>query len=361
MTAYLDEFAYQSVSSKDMRDFLTNYTGIDMNSFFDAWVFTPGTPHFSIDSTKTTENSGNFDVDIFLKQKYKGADFLANDNILEVSFVDEHFNFFTDTVHFSGKTGHSVKTVNFNPSLVLMDAFEKTGDATTDNFHFFTQPIEFVFPDTYFKIQIDQLNDSALVRVTHNWVAPDSLKTPVDSLRLSPYRYWKVEGNFPAGMQARGRFFYDNGNNLDNDLILSENDSVVILYREGAWDDWHEISQAKEGVWSVGYIVVDELLPGEYTLAVWNKQWVLIPEKLEEEFVKIYPNPTKGNLTFEFQKRGDYEVSLYDSKGVLLENFEINGKKKNWKWNGNQAFKGMVLIKIFENNKLISSQKLIFN
>jgi len=361
ITAYLDEFAYKSVSSEDMRDFLTSYTGINMSSFFDAWVFTPGTPHFSIDSTISTENSGNYDVDIFLKQKYKGADFLANDNILEVGFVDEHFNFFTDTVHFSGKTGHSVKALPFNPKLVLMDPFEKIGDATTDNFQFFTQPGEYVFPETYFKIFIEQLSDSALVRVTHSWVAPDSLKIQVDSLRLSPYRYWKVEGVFPAGMQAKGRFFYDRGNNLDNNLILSENDSVVILYREGTSGDWHEIHQERQGSWMIGYIIVDELLPGEYTLAVWNKQWVSSPEIKDDELVSIYPNPTRGNLTFEFQKRGNYEVSLYDIQGVLLEKFEINGKKKSWKWDGNKAFKGLVLVKIIENNKLVSTQKLIFN
>lgn len=361
LAAYLDEFAYQSASSEDMRDFLTAYTGVDMSAFFDAWVFTPGTPHFSIDSTKVNQNSDTFLVDIYLKQKYKGADFLADDNILEVGFVDEHFNFYTDTIHFSGKTGHSVKSIPFNPKLVLMDPFEKTGDATTDNFHFFTQPVEFVFPDTYFKIFIEQLNDTALLRVTHNWVAPDSLKLPVDSLRLSPYRYWQVEGVFPEGMQARGRFFYDNGNSLDGGLIFSENDSVVMLYRQGAWDDWHEIEQTRTGSWSIGYIYVEDLKPGEYTLAVWNRQWVFYPETEVTDVVKIYPNPSKGELTFEFQERGNYSIFLYDTEGRLLENFEINGKKKTWKWNNNLSFKGVVLVKIIENNQLISRQKLIFD
>lgn len=362
ITAYLDEFAYQSASSEDMRDFLTGYTGIDMGSFFDAWVFTPGTPHFSIDSTRISGVEGEYQVDIYLKQKYKGADFLANDNIPEIGFVDMNFNMITDTVHFSGKTGHSVKTVPFFPLLVLMDPFEKIGDATTDNFHVFGQPEEYVFPETFFKISIEQISDSAFVRATHNWVAPDSLKKPVDGLRLSPYRYWKIEGNFADGMKALGRFFYDTGNGLDGDLILTEKDSVVILYREGSWDDWHEIQQTRQGSWMIGYIYVDDMLPGEYTLAVWDTQLVSAPEPINiENKVKIYPNPTKGNLTFEFAERGNYEVSLYDVKGVLLEKFKLNGKKKSWKWDGNQAFRGIVGVKIVEENRLISSQKLIFN
>jgi aminopeptidase N len=106
MTAYIDHFAWQSISSADMRDFLTDYTGIDMTGFFDAWVFTEGTPHFSIDSSRVTEGDASYKVDIWFKQKYKGADFLAEDNILPVSFMDEHFNVVSDTVHFSGRTGH---------------------------------------------------------------------------------------------------------------------------------------------------------------------------------------------------------------------------------------------------------------
>ena len=46
--AYLvaDGIAYNSVSSYDMRDFLSDYTGINMTPFFDAWVMSPGTPQF---------------------------------------------------------------------------------------------------------------------------------------------------------------------------------------------------------------------------------------------------------------------------------------------------------------------------
>ena len=138
MTAYLKHFEYTSVSSEDMRDFLTDYTGINMTSFFDAWIMTPGTPHFSIDSTRVTEGNAQFMVDIWLNQKYKGADYLAQDNILEVTFVDEYFKMSTDTIHFSGKTGHAVKYLDFNPLEVFLDLFEKIGDATTDNYRFFT-------------------------------------------------------------------------------------------------------------------------------------------------------------------------------------------------------------------------------
>jgi hypothetical protein len=361
MTAFLTNYKYESVSSEDLRDFLTGYTGIDMTPFFDAWVMTPGTPHFSIDSTKVTEENASFKVDIWLKQKYKGAEFYANDNVLEIGFVDDAFIFHTDTIHFSGQTGHSVKYTEFEPRAVFLDPFEKIEDATTDNFEVFTEPEEYTFPETYFRIVIDELSDSALIRTTHNWVAPDSLKTPVDGLRLSPYRYWKVDGIFPEGMSAHGRFLYDYSNYLDDGLILSENDSVVLLYRTGSADDWHEIPQTRIGNWNVGYIITDELLKGEYTLAVWDKTITHIGEEPLDEFVKVFPNPTRGILNFKFARKGKYIIEIYDTMGSQVSRFYINGRSKSWKWNDNSAFTGVYLIRVYENHELLTIKKLVFS
>ncbi len=360
MTAYLNHFAFQSVSSEDMCDFLSDTTGIDMTGFFDAWVFTPGTPQFSIDSTKATAEGDGYKVDIWLKQKYKGADYLANDNVLEVTFVDEYFNMVTDTVHFSGKTGHSVKHISFTPKTVCLDLFEKINDATTDNYRIFTNPLEYDFPDTYFTLVIQQLSDSAMVRVVHNWVAPDSLKSPVEGLTLSPYRYWKIEGIFPESLDATGKFYYDNMGYLDDDLIVSPKDSVVILYRETAGDDWHEIPQIRVGTWNFGYIVVDHLTPGEYTLAVWDKYIVGIPTVPGQEQVSIFPNPVTDQINFEFSEKGKYSIVFYDMQGKVLDKFTLNGKQNTWKRRKTDAYSGMVLVRIYRKRNLLTEKKLIF-
>lgn len=360
MTAYLDHFRYQSVSSENMRDFLTDYTGINMTPFFDAWVMTPGTPHFSIDSIRITEGDASYMVDIWLKQKYKGADFFADNNILEVNFVDHNYMVHSDTVHFSGETGHSVKYLNFEPKTVFLDLFEKIGDATTDYYRFFTEPVEYTFSDTYFRIIIDQLADSAMVRVTHNWVAPDDVKIPVEGLRLSPYRHWKIVGVFPEGMKASGRFRYDYANYLDDDLILSDSDSVVILYRTGPKDDWHEIPQTRFGKWNIGYVYTDELFAGEYTLAVWDKILGVADQNQKGKIVNIFPNPSKGKLNFHFEKRGNYKVLMFDGKGSLLNQFTFNGKTKSWKWKDLKAFTGIVFVHVYEEKELLTIKKLVF-
>lgn len=358
--AYLDHFSYQSVSSEQMCDFFSSYTGIDMNGFFDAWVFTPGTPHFSIDSSRVTTMGNQFKVDIYPQQKFKGADFLAQDVVVQVGFMDEHFQFQTDTIHFSGASGHSIKLIDFNPTAVMIDPFETACDATIDNYKIFTSPQEYAFPDTYFKLYLDECNDSSLLRVTHHWAAPDSLKTPVEGLRLSPYRHWQTEGFLKDGFNARGRFYFSQGGYLDGGLIDSSNDSVVILFRENSADEWHMVSQELIGTWMIGYIFVNDLQLGEYTLAVWDKTIVSVPgEKSVAPAVQVFPNPSKGKVNFVFSTKGNYQVKLTDEMGRLIDKIEVNGKQASWK--PEFPITGMILISIFQHGKLLVNKKVILN
>ncbi len=356
--AYLNNFAYQSVSSEQMRDFFTSYTGIDMSGFFDAWVFTPGTPHFSIDSSRVTPEGNQFKVDIYLQQKFKGADFLAQDVVVEVGFMDGHFQFQTDTVHFSGAAGHSVKLLDFNPVAVMMDPFETACDATTDSYKIFTEPQEYTYPDSYFKLYLDACTDSSLLRVTHHWAAPDTLKTPVEGLRISNYRYWQTEGLLDNSFQARGRFYFSQGGYLDGDLIQSSADSVVILYRAHSSDEWQMVDQELVGTWMIGYIFVNDLQLGEYTLAVWDKTIVsadAIPD-LEKQ-IQIYPNPSKGEVTFVFPVRGNYRVVLTNENGFSVGEFEVSGKEARWSPEFPQ--KGLILVSVFKGKELLETKKVI--
>ncbi len=365
VTAYInnDTIKFTSRSSEEMRDFLTEYTGQDLGPFFDAWVFTPGNPHFSIDSINVNDQGSEFVVDLYFKQKFKGADFIAQDNRLNITFVNEDFGFLEDTVMFSGQTGHSQKiysksTMTKEPKVVLLDLYENINDATTDNYKFFTEPIEYTFPETFFSLFIDDLQDSALVRVTHSWVAPDSLKIPVSGLTLSPYRHWKIEGIIPDEMQARGKFFYTTSSNLDNNLITSANDSIVILYRRNPGEEWSSVSQTRIGVWSVGNIIVDNIKPGEYTLAVWDTQIVSQPEQKNENGIKIYPNPSYGKLNFEFSESGSYTIKIFSEDGKEIDMFNINSRKGKRKLNRNDTT-GVVMVQVYEDGVSIATKKIV--
>lgn len=326
---YLQQFAFSHASSYDIRDFLSSETGVDLTGFFNNWVFTAGTPHYSIDSMRVIPEGSTYKTHLYLKQKHKGINHTGSGHVFEVTLKGTQGQLFTDTVHLDAAVGHSVKTLNFQPVLALTDLYDKTADATTDLDGWLTTTGEKTFPGIYFKLFTDALPEPAYYRLTHHWVAPDSMKQAVDGLRLSPYRYWEMKGIFSAGTAMRGRFFYSNINSLDAGLILSENDSVMILYRQDAGHDWQMVQQVREGLWNIGYIIVDEMLPGQYTLAVLDTQFVGLQPLQANSFepvLQLEPNPASDSVRISWNETPNCEINIIDQSGQLILTKQIWGQ-----------------------------------
>lgn len=197
-----------------------------------------------------------------------------------------------------------------------------------------------------------------MLRVTHHWAAPDSLKTPVEGLRLSPYRYWQTEGLTGENFQARGRFYFSQGGYLDEGLITSANDSVVILYRANAADEWRMVPQELIGTWMIGYIFVEDLQLGEYTLAVYDKTIVsthAITDKSDQ--VLVFPNPSRGDVHFKFPDSGYYEVVLSDEHGRNIGSFYSTDTETTWK--PKYPVQGMFVATVFRDGKLVTTKKIL--
>ncbi len=268
--AYLQKYRYNYASTNDLLNFLSAYSGIDLKPFFDAWVFEPGFPHFSVDSVVTVKLKSGFNFTVFIRQKLKGTNHYANTNHLELTFINSKWQKITDTIVFSGISGSKTFHLPFAPETVMADMNEKISDATTDEYKTIKSKGEYEFRQTFCKLRVDKISDSALVRITHNWVAPDSLSFSLPGLRISDSRYWTVEGIFPSGFKATGIFTYEAAANLDKSLLKNPGDSLVILYRPGAGKPWKGVDFTRQDSSNEGIITVNNLQRGEYALALWN-------------------------------------------------------------------------------------------
>jgi len=351
LKAFIDEFAFQHASSYDMRDFMSSYTGIDMSGFFDNFVLNAGTPHYSVDSFLVSQAENEFEVAVHMKQKRKGPAFTGNGNIIELLFMDNDCNRFTDTVHFNGSAGVSAKIVPFHPTAILVDPEEKMFDATTDNYKTIKTAGNFDFDKTFCSIEVEQITDSAFLQVTHNWAPPDSLKEHVPGLRLSDYRYWRIDGIVPDDFEATGKFFYSRNNYLDNTLIVTSADTLVILYRKGAAEDWQEIPFERIGPWNIGNIIVPGLKTGEYTLAVKEVSvGGLENPSPEKNQLKIYPNPSSDTfeISVEIERAG--EIRIVSEQGLLVKSFTVTPERKRWTWNPEGLAAGVYFVSLWKEN-----------
>jgi hypothetical protein len=361
--AYLQQYAYNYASSYDLRDFLSAFTGTDLDDFFDAWVFSPGFPQYGIDSTVVIPAGNNFNVTVFVRQKLKGASLFANSNRLEITFMGTQWQIYSDTLSFSGEYGSKTFSVPFSPVETMADLNEKIADATTDIAKVIKTIGDIDFTDTYARVIVEQVPDSAFVRITHNWVAPDSLKTQVPMLRLSDYRYWKVEGIFPEGFKAKGRFVYNRSNYLDNTLLIHPDDSLVMLFRPGASADWRSAPFTRTGNYSVGYFIVDSLQRGEYTLAVFDKTMTgLMAGPVMNKAIHISPNPTADTFDIKLDFAGTGYLKVINAVGVIVDSISLSPSKRSIKWDPGASGKGTYIFQVWsKDNRLLGTVKGIYS
>lgn len=266
--AYLQKYAYNYATTHDLLNFLSSYSSSDLKPFFDAWIFTPGFPHFSVDSAVSVKSKSGYGVTVYVRQRLKGTTRYASGNKLEITFMSNKWEKITDTIMFSGVTGCKTFHLPFSPVEVMADMEEKISDATTDEYKTILKTGEYTFQQTFCKLIVEKITDSAMVRITHNWIQPDTLNLLQPGLRISDTRFWTVQGIFTEGFKAKGEFTYDGHFYPDNSRISDLKDSLVMLYRPGAGKTWKEIPFSQKGLWNEGTITVDNLERGEYSLAL---------------------------------------------------------------------------------------------
>jgi len=358
--AYLETYAYHYASSENMRDFLTEYTGVDMTDFFEAYIFTPGFSHFSVDSI---EHISGDDYAIHVRQKLKGKEVYANHNIVDVTVMDADWNMQDVRVHFDGESGSETFTFPFEPVVAMADLHQNFCDATTDEYRVIKEPGIYNFSNCYFKLDVEDVPDSAFFRITHSWVAPDPLQEPIEGLTLSDYRYYKVDGILPESFNATGIFRYSLSEKLDHTLIGNPQDSLVVLYRANASENWHGIAFEQDGSPFVGHMRVSHLQTGEYTIALWDELFVgeqETNEPNENDYMVCYPNPSNGRVYFDLFIQQESHLEIFNSAGIQIDTILLKAGQPTAKWDGRRLAKGNYIVKLVgKDKKVISWEKII--
>ncbi len=359
--AFLGHFAFQPVSSYQMRDFLSLHTGVNLTPFFDGWVFTPGFPHFSIDSTVSVPVGNEWDITVYVKQKMFGRTTYTNQNLAEIGFYDQSLNGEIRRLQFSGATGNQTFRLPFNPVLVLMDPEDRLADAITAKTAVISATGTYQHPNMFFSLRSNSHADDFMIRIEHCFVLPDSMPQPVNGLTLSPNRYWKISGVFSPNNNIDGLFNYSISNQFDKALITNTTDSLIIMYRTNAGETWQGIPFTKSSNPNTGVITVPGLQPGEYVLAKWDKDHIGAESMKDtpEGKVAIYPNPASHNIIIKNSFRSSVDIRIYNLQGTLLKYHHLNFPDTSCEIPVSDLSRGLYMIEVSDNlGKIIRSEKI---
>ncbi|MBL7766575.1 MAG: T9SS type A sorting domain-containing protein [Chitinophagaceae bacterium] len=339
LTAFLDSFKFKSVSSIDLRDFLTAYSGKDMSFYFNNWILAPGFTHFSIDSNIVTPNGNDFETQIFIRQrKHKSIDYYTHVP-LEIGVYDENMNEIIFQVDFSGRCMELDVTLPFNPVMILVDPHHKLSDAITEEQKVIKSTGSTTFNQAKCKIYTKSVvnpNDSSFIRIEHSWIAPDRFKNVSNSngYILSDSRYWKVDGIHLNNITGLIQFDYNAGANnayLDSTWIQNTEDSIRLFYRKDATQEWtFALDSIKTGslVDKIGSLYSKEIKAGEFCMGIKRSNYtdpmvsdapaggcgvvthVSNPVHPTMKNMTLYPNPAHEQLQILFPEGMDPIIAI---------------------------------------------------
>ena len=289
---HLESHAFGTATSEQLRDALTEATGIDMNGFFDTYVFHGGMPHYSVQLIETTPNGNQFDTRILMGYKHVGNDHVGQNNRVEVTFVGAEGQLQTLKPDWDGPEEALMVTLDFEPIAAFVDYYNHFLDAKTENGLTANAPTNCSVGK--FKAIVNTVNDSVRLHVEDHYIGPDN-DPGIPYLTISTSHYWdffrKDFGEASVGAQIS----YSNSASVDGDIIHTENDSVVLLYRANYNEPWHILSCPVEGNWKVGRFNLSDAPSGLYTIGVVDKTEWSINNK-STQILNIYPIPTEGIL-----------------------------------------------------------------
>ena len=317
MRAYFQQYAYQTATSEQLCEALTQYSGIDMHGFFDTYVYSSGMPHLYA-TIKSVEQAGEwYDVTIEHRYQHIGDTHIGQHNVYELTFIGPEFQLETARVVWDGLHYEATCSVGFEPIGVIGDFNNNWLDGKTQKNMMLRNMSQQNF--AMFTAKPQSLTDSVFVSVENHLVGPynDPL---IPYLTLSSKHFWTIN-RFDFG-EARVEGWFDYSKNNDGDIIETQNDSATLLYRRNVSEPWHEIAYTlyPGSNWRQGRFILDDVQPGEYTLAVWDKEALGMEEfAVSDDSMLVFPNPAQKEVNVSWNTLSDGQIILSDLNGKVLK------------------------------------------
>ena len=326
MKQYIEKFAFKTASSEDLRDAVSEFSGVDMTDFFDTWVFTAGSPVYSVKSFTTKANGDKYDVEIVMNQKHRGADHIGNSVRYELSFVDNDWNIQSEMVEWDGESATITKTLDFEPAAIFCDYDNKFADACHSYTYIANKTGNKEFKDARIKFVAKEISDSTLLRVEHRWVSAD-FDTSIEGFKLSPNRYWTIHRLDKGNSVINCDFQYQKNATYDAELLTSPNDSIVVVYRKDGAHQWESVDFSIKGNGNAGILTVENIKSGDYALGVWDEEHASLKENSSELNINIYPNPAEDKINIELKNEIKGNVVITNQLGQVVKEMNIDGKE----------------------------------
>lgn len=329
MTRLMQSKAFGNVDAYAVRDSLSLYSGVDLTDFFDFHVFNPGFVDYHVEMVRggCIEN----EVAVIIKQQGVGTSARMGSNRVPVTFFAGDGWDSTSCkrwIEFDGEECQEMVYLPFVPDFCVLDLDREISDAATNAEITFMGVGQRGAEVAHMRIKAtERQNDSVTLYIEHHWGKPYDIDT-MAGVSSSINRYWVVNAEGPMMHGVQGMFRFVRGNfpsgnypYLDNNRLPSSSfDSAAVLYRPSANYPWTVVSRTTLDNNYESFFVVNNLQPGEYTIAIVDTALVSIFEAADGRSVQLFPNPLRRGepLSVDVPVDAPFRVTVYDGAGRVV-------------------------------------------
>lgn len=366
MKSILSEYAYSHLDADQFEKQLESSTGLDLNCFFQDWIYAPGFNAFEIDSVNINPNNNGFDAVVYIEQKLYEAPHFHCDVPLEITFYDKDLNTIVRKVNISGQFSSPVVNLPFKPLFWTTNENQRLNNAYLGENIILTpksQPVSKVAKISFKTGETDSL----FIRAEHYWVEPD--KNINYDFMISSTHYWNIVGDIPENNEIVASFFYNGKkeSNLDYDLTGNKNENfITIVYRANSSEDWKILYNVKKSKFSPkdgnGLIKVTGIRAGQYAFA---NDFLVANNVVKKNYFDLFPNPANKNITISINDSfigKTKQIDIYSSIGNNIYS-QSNVFDNSIVINTNQYAPGIYFLKVtdIKNNKSTIKKFIIEN
>jgi aminopeptidase N len=322
-----DSLQGKSMNAYEFRDFLNKYSGKDMTSYFDDYIFNPGYCTFYIDSFQVFDMNGQHYAYIQLKQKSYHAAHLYNAVPLTISMYDKNLVRTVVKQNVSGDShGFSVLLPdNYSPVVFLVNEDQDLNFASLQSHKIINKTGPADLPYTAIVSNVINVTDSSFVNFVHHLVPPDGNFKASNIDKISTRHFWQVDMIKFGNLLMDGRIEYNgiDSASIDSDILYKTEDSLLLVYRKNwseAWSEYKDYNLLKVNpLDKKGFVRITNLIAGDYALAHGTHVTVANKDLSISDF-KVYPNPADDYLNIQGDQKGLIKkLEITDISGRMIK------------------------------------------
>jgi len=341
MRNYLNRYQFGNANTLQLRDELQKFTTKNLSDFFQHWIFEAG---LSANRVSQFEVNGN-QLKISIEQLNLIHKNTFNELQLKLRVYAKNDAFLDFPINGQQSTFEFTLPANFEPVFYLLNPTNEPALAKSYELKTIKGTGMQNFNNSLFSFSVQSNQDASVVLAEHYFVGINPNDHPIKGIAFSPERFWRIDGNWASNFKATAFFNYDGRLDYTNQLgaldpalfkFGTEND-LVLLYRPHADTTWTietdlVFQTGSSTTDKIGRFWINQLKKGEYVLGMKNASAGFNQNKSNKKSFKIYPNPSKNELTiYAENKIRNLVVYVYDLKAQLLFSKEFENADNEFK------------------------------